>query len=183
MLALRTTSPHFWFSASTWAPSASGVPSGRVTPCLANCSRTRRRERLRWPVVQPGDGVLRRAGRHEQREPRRHHHVRHAGLGHGRHLGNMRRALRRGDCQRTDLAGADVVHRVAEVVEHDRDVPGDHVLIGGRGAAISDAGDVDVGGELEQFRRQMMRGAEARRSIAVAAGLLLSRPRRTPSRS
>ena len=40
MLALRTTSPHFLYSASTWAPSASGVPSGKVTPCRANCSRT-----------------------------------------------------------------------------------------------------------------------------------------------
>ena len=74
-----------------------------------------------------------------------------AAFGHRRHVGQHRDALLRRHAERAHRAGPDRPERERHHVEHHADMSGREVLRGGRRPAIRHVGDVDAGGELEQF--------------------------------
>ena len=113
----------------------------------------------------------RRPGRRQQAEPRCGFVARHAGFGDCRHVGQCRRALRRGDGQGAQLAGFDVADRRRHIVEHDRDVVAQQVIDGRRTALVGHVLDVDAGHLLEQFAGQVDRRAAARRAERDLAGI------------
>ena len=109
MFAALPTSSHFLISARTKAAKSAGLlaigsaPSPASTPVGLGIG-----EHRGGLGVQAVDDRLRRAGGREQAEPVQHLVVLDAGLRHGRHVRQRRRALQRRDGERAELAGVDV---------------------------------------------------------------------------
>ncbi len=105
-----------------------------------------------------------RAGRREHAEPRRGLVAGHAGFGNGRHVGQLGRALGRGDGDGAQLARAHVLDGRGHVVEHDRDLVAQEVRHGRRTALVGHVLHVHLGHALEQLARQVDGTAAARRA-------------------
>ena len=88
-----------------------------------------------------------------------------------RHVGQGRRALRAGHRQRLELAGLDLRHRRRQVVEHHVHVAAQHAQQRRARAAVREVRHVHAGHALEQFARQVDRGAVAAGSHVELAGI------------
>ena len=85
-------------------------------------------------------------------------------LGEGRHLGQARDALVRGDRERAQLPRLDMRQRRGQVVEEHLHLAGERVVERRAGAAIGHMGHVDLGGVLERFADQVPEAADAGRA-------------------
>ena len=92
----------------------------------------------------------------------------HAGLDHGRHLGQRRAAHRAADAERAQLAGAQMRQRRRNRAERHLGVAADHVDQRRRRALERHVQDVDPGHQLEQLAAEMQERADARRRILQA---------------
>src|SRR5260370_22116251 len=114
--------------------------------------------------IQPVDDLLGRAlGRHDA-EPDRRLIARHAGLAHGRHVGQHGRALlaRRRQC--TDLAGIDTTLHRGDGVEHHLDVAAHHVVARVAAVLVRHVQDVGAAHGFEQLAVHVLGRAGARQS-------------------
>ena len=95
----------------------------------------------------------------------------HAGFGGGRNVRRAWHALRRADRDRPQLSGLDLRQQDRQVEEHHLHLLAEQIVHRRRRAAIGHVGDVDLGGELEQFARQMRQAARTGRGEIELAGL------------
>ncbi len=117
------------------------------------------------------DHRLRRARRRQHRRPRPGLRILDAGLVDGRHVRQGGRARGAGHRQRAQLAGVDVGNGLQHRREQHVDAAGHQVGHGGAAALVGHVHQVDPGGLLEDFARQVGRAAGARTGVGVLAGL------------
>ena len=124
--------------------------------------------------VQLYDRRARRAGGHEDAEPRREVEPRQPGLRDRRQIGHRGRALARRHRERAQLPRLHLRQRVGEVVEHELRLAGEEVLHRRRAALVGDVHHVDAGHRLEELAGEMPGRAGRARAERERAGL---RPR------
>ena len=83
-------------------------------------------------------------------------------FGGRRDLGQQRRSLRRGDRERAQLSRLDRRRHAADAGELHLHVTADEIGVRARRGFVRHVHDIDVGGQLEQFRREMREAAGAR---------------------
>ena len=123
-------------------------------------------------AVEPGHGLLRRAGRRHQAEPCGELD-RQPLFDHGRHIRQHIGALLGRDAERARAAVLDARDGERHHVEHHEDVAGDQILLRRSRALVGHVGDVDSGRELEQFAADVAGGADALRGVGQLAGVRL----------
>ena len=103
------------------------------------------------------DDGLRHAFRGEQHQSECRVESGVSAVGHGRHLGQQRRALCTGDRQRHQFAGARLGQHGRAGEKAAGDLAAHHVLLGGRRALVRNMSHVDGGDALEEFGGEMAR--------------------------
>ena len=163
MPVAATTGAHLACSSFTNAAYSAGVEGAGMALTLSNCffSSADRSVLVAalWSLSRMSAGTP--AGR-DQAVPVVREHGLETGLAGRRDIGQGGAARLRRHGERLDLAGADVRQQHRHI-EHDHlHVAAEQVVHRGRGAAIGNVHEIDLGGDLEQFDREMRESARPR---------------------
>src|SRR4029453_3432457 len=109
--------------------------------------------------VEDGDDLGRSLGRCNHPVPIFGLQVSPADLDIGWHIGRARHPLQRTDGDRLELAGLDLRQQYWKIEEHHLHLLGEQIVPRGRHTTVRHVADVDAGGELEQFAREVRHAA------------------------
>ena len=124
--------------------------------------------------IELGDDRRRRAlGRREA--PPAEARIGQAGFREGRHVGQQRRALGRGDGERLDLAGRQQAEEIADAHLGDLQLAGDQLLGDRAAAAVRNADDVGAPFPVDPAQEQIRIGARPERAVVERVRLRLAR--------
>ena len=160
--SVLTIGDHLARSALITVVKSAGVPpSGALLKPLQRGFQFRRLQPIIDRRVELFDDRLRRMRRRQQPGPAGRDEIRKSALDHGRHVGQLRDALWRGDGKRAQPAGLDERQQHAGAFEGHLHVAGDHVGDRRSAALVRHMHDVDAGPRLEHFADQMRQYADA----------------------